>query len=124
MRIEELELTSRSLGALRRNKIYDVADLCKLTEQDLLEMELIGPMVVTDIQICLKLKGLWLGIKSNLGFNVGDKVMKISGDSEFVGEVRSVCTKIDGSIRILAESTAPGTRGWLLVFTEKQLQKI
>lgn len=56
-------------------------------------------------------------------FKVGDKVKKVSGDSEFVGVIIALGHKLDGSLRIFAESTSLGTRGWVLVFTEKQLNK-
>ncbi|MEJ5230278.1 MAG: DNA-directed RNA polymerase subunit alpha C-terminal domain-containing protein, partial [Pseudothermotoga sp.] len=49
-KIDELDLTIRSLNCLRRDKIETIGDLMKRTEQDLLKIKNFGPKSLEEIK--------------------------------------------------------------------------
>lgn len=55
-------------------------------------------------------------------FKIGQKVRKVTGEYNITGEVRSVFTKSDGSIRIVVEHTAEGGGSFLHIYSEANLR--
>lgn len=59
---------------------------------------------------------------SNPKFKIGDHVVKVTGDYRISGEVRSVFSMVNGSIRIVVEHKAEGGGSFLHVYGEANLE--
>jgi hypothetical protein len=59
-----------------------------------------------------------------VAFMVGDKVRKVTGEYHINGEVRSVFTKADGTVRLVVEHNAEGGGSFLHIYGEANLELI
>lgn len=57
-------------------------------------------------------------------FEIGDRVLKVTGDYLISGEVRSVFTMINGAVRIVVEHKAEAGGSFLHVYGENNLEKM
>lgn len=62
------------------------------------------------------------GIKPRNKLAVGQRVRKVTGEYRVSGEVRSVFTKADGTVRLVVEHTAEGGGSFLHIYGEANLE--
>lgn len=55
-------------------------------------------------------------------FQIGDRVLKVTGDYHIYGEVRSIFTKADGSERLVVEHKAEGGGSFLHIYNASNLE--
>lgn len=55
-------------------------------------------------------------------FQIGDRVLKVTGDYRIYGEVRSVFTKADGTTRYVVEHKAEGGGSFLHIYSASNLE--
>lgn len=62
------------------------------------------------------------GLKPRNKFSVDQRVRKVTGEYRISGEVRSVFTKADGTVRLVVEHTAEGGGSFLHIYGEANLE--
>ena len=55
-------------------------------------------------------------------FQIGDRVLKVTGDYRIYGEVRSVFQKADGATRLVVEHKAEGGGSFLHIYGPNNLE--
>lgn len=53
---------------------------------------------------------------------IGDRVLKVTGDYHIYGEVRSIFTKADGTTRYVVEHKAEGGGSFLHIYSRQNLE--